>query len=159
MILVIASSNPAAVATTETATLPALQATHEELLSEIIPLIESDYRVVPDADHRALAGLSLGGGQALFALTRSPGLFSGFGIFSAAPPPPFFSGPALDNPSFKLLFFGCGTEDRAFPAVLAAIEAIEQKGVHTEFFSTPGNHEWSVWRKSLASFLPYLFRE
>ena len=72
--------------------------------------------------------------------------------------PGFLENPTVANKKLKLLFLSCGTEDPRYAGNLAMVDALRQSGIRYEFFSTPGDHEYTVWRSSLIELLPKLFR-
>jgi enterochelin esterase-like enzyme len=126
------------------------------VLHDLIPLIDSTYRTLADRKHRAIAGLSMGAGQALEIALANPDKFGCAGAFSGA-------GRSLDvkaarAANFRLLWLGCGVEDRLYAGGKAIHAALDQAGVKHVWFEGPGEHEWQVWRKHLAAFAPLLFR-
>ena len=144
------------------------------LVKDVIPLIDRSYRTLADRDHRAMAGLSMGGNQT-FRITMAHldlfsyiGCFSGTGIgLSTEPfdPKTAFGGSLADAAAFNkrvhLLWIGLGTaEPVPFPASIKAFrESIEKGGIRYVNFESPGTaHEWLTWRRSLNDFAPRLFR-
>src|SRR5207237_3820360 len=95
-----------------------------DLLDDVIPYIEKQYRVIADRDHRAIVGLSMGGGQSLGIGLSHLDLFSYVAGFSCALRPPDFektfagliSDASASNQKLHLLWVGCGNEDSLFPA-------------------------------------------
>jgi enterochelin esterase family protein len=140
--------------------------TIRELLTDILPLVEKSYRVIADADHRAIAGLSMGAGQAFLTGLRHTDTFAYVGAFSSGVISsvdfdfrgrlPEISARSARQP--RLLFLSCGTDDPRYPGYLKLMETLKSDGVRFEWFSTPGAHEWKVWRHSLAEMLPKLFQ-
>lgn len=137
------------------------------LLGDLIPDIDRSYRTHPDRAHRALAGLSMGGGQAMnIGLTHLDrfayvGAFSGAGARNADWKTVYggaFSDAAALNDKLKLLWIGCGTGDGLFPNAKKLHEQLESAGVRHRWWEGPGLHEWQVWRKHLYAFAPLLFR-
>lgn len=146
-----------------------IEETGRELLADIVPLIERTYRVVGDADHRAIAGLSMGAGQAFVTGLRNPDKFAWVGAFSAgligdaefrmdSVVAGFLSDPAAVNKRTRLLFLSCGAEDPRYAGYLDLLDTLKEHNIRHEWFSTPGIHEWKVWRHSLAALLPRLFQ-
>jgi enterochelin esterase family protein len=140
--------------------------TARELMTDIIPLVERTYRVVADADHRAIAGLSMGAGQAFLTGLRHTDTFAYVGVFSSgvisvadfdlrAAVPELMAKNAKQP---RLLFLSCGTEDPRYPGYLQLMANLKANGVRYEWFSTPGAHEWKVWGRSLAEMAPKLFK-
>ena len=139
----------------------------EVVLHDLIPEIDRAYRTKADRLHRAIAGLSMGGGQALnIALANLDrfayaGSFSGAGgrnadwktVYGGA-----FANPETVNKRLKLLWFGCGTGDFLFEGAKNLHENLDSAGVRHTWWEGPGLHEWQVWRKHLHAFVPLLFR-
>jgi len=135
----------------------------EALLSEVMPKVESEYRVTKDRDSRAIAGLSMGGSESLLTGLNNLDKFAWVGSFSAGGlPDPFEKDfPGLDskaNPQLKLLWIACGTEDRLITANRNLREWLKSKGIQHVDVETPGMHAWMVWRRNLSEFAPLLFR-
>ena len=147
----------------------ALDLLGKELLGDVIPLIEKNYRVNANRTNRAITGLSMGGGQAFTIGLKHLETFAWVGEFSsgllsdtdfnlARHLPGFLDDPARANQQLKLLFLGCGTEDPRIPGHMDLMDALKAKQVRYIWYPTAGAHEWKVWRHSLAEFLPKLFR-
>ncbi len=132
-----------------------------ELITDIIPLIESDYHVQPDAANRALAGLSMGGGHALFTGLRRLDKFAWIGAFSAGIPQQAtgdtLPSAASINGALKLLWIACGKSDGLFPRNLKLDETLTEKGIHHTWVASEGDHSWPVWRNYLVQFAPLIF--
>ena len=144
-------------------------ATAAELFEDIIPLIERNYRAEVGRANRAIAGLSMGAGQAFFTGLRHPDQFAwvaefGSGAFSepnfdlVKAIPGLLEQPEVTNARLRLLFLSCGTEDPRYQGQLRLHETLKQHGVRHEWQTYPGAHEWKVWRHSLAALLPKLFQ-
>lgn len=146
----------------------ALAALGEELLADVIPLIEKSYRVLPGRENRAISGLSMGGGQSFIIGLRNLDQFAWIGEFSAG----LLAGVEFDldkelpgilkdaslNQKLRLFWIGCGTDDPRFNGHLDLVEKLKSRGINHVFRTTPGGHEWKVWRHQLADVLPELFR-
>ena len=141
----------------------AMDAFRRELFEDAIPLVESLYRVSPEAAQRGIVGLSMGGGQSLTVGLGHLDRFAYVGSFSGVPPDEsvaqaFLADPAGANAKLRLLWLACGKDDalharnEAFVAKLAAAQ------IHHEWHLTAGNHSWPVWRGYLVDFLPRLFQ-
>jgi enterochelin esterase-like enzyme len=140
-----------------------------DLLQDVIPLVERSYRVYADADHRAIAGLSMGGGQALSIGLTNPDLFHYILGFSAAVGGPFMNAEAefneaLARPHFlnsklRLLWIGCGKQDFLYQANLQFVDMLKNKGVKVLYHETEGSHVWSVWRNYLNETASMLFKD
>jgi enterochelin esterase-like enzyme len=135
----------------------------KSLLTEVIPQVESDYRVKKDRSARAIAGLSMGGAESLLIGLNHLDDFSWVGSFSSGGIRENFDQefPGLNasvNPRLHLLWVACGTEDPLNGINLEINKWLTARGVrHTEI-ETPGEHTWMVWRRNLANFAPLLFR-
>jgi enterochelin esterase-like enzyme len=144
------------------------------LTRDLIPYIDATYRTRPDRDHRALAGLSMGGFQAYSIGLNHPDLFSSIGGFSGAgggfggtpfDPKTAYNGVMADPEAFnrrmRVLFLSIGTAEgqRLQDSVRRFHDALEKAGIKTVFYESPGtDHEWLTWRRSLHEFAPLLFR-
>jgi enterochelin esterase family protein len=132
------------------------------LLSEIIPQVEGAYRVSATREDRAIAGLSMGGGQSLVIALNRPDEFAWVGGFSSAVLYKQFDGvfPNLDPKAApKLLWVSCGTEDNLIQPNRLFVAWLRTKGFQPMVVETPGIHNWPVWRDNLIHFAPLLFRE
>jgi enterochelin esterase-like enzyme len=134
-----------------------------ELVEDIIPLVESSYKVVTKPEGRAFAGLSMGGHHALTVALNHHDRFHWIGAFSSAPPPPKTIANGLDNSEavnrhLRLFWVACGDKDFLFQQNRRFHTLLEQKGIRHEFVETPGDHSWPVWRRYLVDFTPKLFR-
>lgn len=135
------------------------------VIRDLIPHIDANYRTVADRRHRAIAGLSMGAGQALRIGLTNLDKFASIGSFSGGSrdfdPQTSFDGVFADakavNSRLDLLWVGCGTEDRLYSGAKAFHESLEKAGVNHVWFEGPGSHEWQVWRKHLHDFAPRLF--
>jgi enterochelin esterase-like enzyme len=140
-----------------------------DLLQDVIPLVERSYRVYADADHRAIAGLSMGGGQALSIGLTNPDLFHYILGFSAAVGGPFMNAeaefsmalakPDILNSKLRLLWVGCGKQDFLYQANRQFIDLLKNKGVKVLYHETEGSHVWGVWRNYLNETAPMLFKD
>lgn len=141
----------------------------QELFADVIPLVERNYRVLGNRENRAITGLSMGGGQAFTIGLRRLDAFAWVGEFSSGlvsevgfdvekQVPGLLKDPEAVNRKLKLFWLSCGTEDPRFPGQLDLSDLFKKHGIRHEFHSTPGAHEWKVWRHLLAEFLPRLFQ-
>jgi enterochelin esterase-like enzyme len=139
-----------------------------DFMSDLIPLVESRYRVVADREHRAIAGLSMGGGQSLAIGLSHPDLFSAVAGFSSAMQianSPAWGGVDMDAVlanadainQLSLLWVGCGTEDTLFNANRSFSEQLAAAGVEHAFRVTLGAHTMEVWQRYLHEVAPQLF--
>lgn len=132
-----------------------------ELLAEIIPAVEETYRVVPDARHRAIAGLSMGGLQSAVIGMNHPEVFSTVGMWSAA----VFDSPSVvlarlaEAPddvqeSFRYVEVAVGEQDDLLRRSAAIDSFLTSQGIDHVYATTPGTHSWLLWRSYLVEFLP-----
>ncbi len=147
----------------------------KELLNDVIPMVESNFRVKKSRDGRALAGLSMGGIQTLNTGIPNLDKFAYLGVFSSgwfANPNPF--GVKMDteryydileknkdkfNIDLKVFWLSMGgKEDIAYENCRAMREKFDNIGIRYDYFETPGGHTWPVWRESLYHFAPLLFK-
>jgi enterochelin esterase family protein len=134
----------------------------ESLVKDVIPFVERTYRVIPEKDSRAIAGLSMGGGHTMSATNHNPGVFGWIGVFSAGPrqPDPALDGQleALKASGVKLYWIGAGSTDFAREGALNLSAAVKQHGFNTIYREDPGMHYWFIWRTFLGDFGSRLFR-
>jgi len=135
------------------------------LLKDVIPTVEARYRVSPGRENRAIAGLSMGGGQSLSIGLGHLNLFSAVASFSGAVAADFetrFAAVLQDskgtNQKIKTLWIGCGQQDSLFGRSRNLSELLTKYQVRHIFHPTDGVHNYTVWRKYLAEFAPLLFR-
>ncbi len=153
-----------------------MEAFEDDLTQVLIPYIDSNFRTIPDRDHRAMAGLSMGGMQTFQVTFDHLDMFSYIGGFSGAggmmmmrgggkpDMKTAFNGAMADPAAFAkrvhLLWIGVGTEEPA--QMKAGIEgfntALTEANVQHVFYESPGTaHEWQTWRRDLKDFAPRLF--
>ncbi len=136
------------------------------VVEELVPEIDRAYRTLTDRDHRAIAGLSMGSGQALqIGLTHLDmfasiaALSGGLRRFDAATSyDGVFQDAAALNAKLRLLWFGAGQEEGAAERKAALEEAIGALGVDYVWYDCIGAHDWNAWRKHLLDLAPRLFR-
>lgn len=139
------------------------------LLGDLVPAIDAAYRTLPDREQRALAGLSMGGAQALTVGLTHPETFASVAALSAARLDAFdpaaggsdpFADAAAFNQRTRLFWLSAGTaEARSHTALLRLHETLQARGVAHEVYESPGTaHEWQTWRRSLRALAPRLFR-
>jgi enterochelin esterase-like enzyme len=139
-----------------------------DLLDEVMPIVERNYRIRPDADHRAIAGLSMGGGQALSIGLSNLDRFHYVLGFSAAIGGQFLNEQALLQQAvtnraainrLRLLWLSCGRQDFLYEANRQFSEALKANSIKATYIETEGTHIWSVWRHNLNDALPLLFKD
>jgi len=153
------------------------------LIKELIPMIDLTYRTIADHDHRAMAGLSMGGMQTMAIALTHLDMFSYIGTFSGAqflaPPPsaqsagqttpPFdpktsyggvFADAAAFNGKVRLLWMGAGTAELSLnESLLENVKKLQAGNIKMVQFHSPGTaHEWQTWRICLNKFAPLLFQ-
>jgi uncharacterized protein (TIGR03067 family) len=131
----------------------------DDLLKDVIPYVESHYSVKADREHRAIAGLSMGGGQALTIGLKHMDTFAYVGGFSSA----LFGnqGNLISSNATKqlrLLWLSCGDEDRLMDSSKAFHTALEEKKVPHIWHIDTGGHTWPVWKNDLYLLAQMLFR-
>ena len=142
------------------------------MFTDLVPMIERTYRVRADKEHRAMAGLSMGGAQTFETVLNNLDKFAylggfsgscgGFGRGGAAFDPKTTCGGAFAEPSafnhnIKLLFLGIGSVEG--PGTKTFSEALTNAGVRNVYFESAGTaHEWLTWRRALNDFAPRLFK-
>ena len=128
------------------------------LLTDIIPMVEREYRVVADAQHRALAGLSMGGGQTRRITLANPTKFAYVGMFSGGVMSvEDIQAAAGFQQTNKVVFMSSGSKEN--PRVMEAAENLRKIGVNAVGYISEGTaHEWHTWRRSLFEFAQILFR-
>jgi enterochelin esterase-like enzyme len=137
----------------------------EILMKEIIPMVETNYRALNDRANRAIAGLSMGAGQAWQIGTANLDKFAYIGGFSGGAtgePQTAYNGVMADAKAFnkqvKVLYISIGTEENVQGA-RTFHQKLDQHGIKHVYFESAGTaHEWQTWRRSLHSFAPLLFR-
>jgi enterochelin esterase-like enzyme len=142
---------------------PAFAAFEQDFLTDLIPFIEKTYSVKAERESRALAGLSMGGGQSLnFGLAHLD-TFAWVGGFSSAPntkrAADLIKDPADAAAKLKLLWISCGDEDRLLRISAGFHESLEAQTVpHVWHVHAGGGHDFRVWKADLFHFVPLLFR-
>jgi enterochelin esterase family protein len=148
-----------------------------DFVGDVLPYAESHYRVRADRAHRALAGLSMGGGHTLAIAAAHLERFAYLGVFSsgvfgitgrgpgAGLPGPSFEEQhraVLDDPKAKkgleLFWFATGKDDFVVETSRATVEMLKKHGFDVVYKETAGGHTWANWRDYLAEFAPQLFR-
>lgn len=132
-----------------------------DLLDDLIPFIEKQYPVIRNRESRALAGLSMGGGQSLNFGLGNLGTFAWIGGFSSAPntkmPDQLLPNPATAKDQIKLLWISCGDEDRLLGISERTRDYMIEHKVPHIFFKEPGKHDFKVWKNDLYLFSQLLF--
>ncbi len=134
----------------------------QDLLNDLIPFIEKKYPVHKDREHRALAGLSMGGGQSLNFGLGHLDTFAWVGGFSSAPntkePEALVPNPEEAKEKLKLLWISCGDEDGLMHFSQRTHEYLQEHEVPHIFYIEPGGHDFEVWKNDLYMFSKLLFK-
>jgi enterochelin esterase-like enzyme len=134
----------------------------QSIVNDVIPFVEKTYRVVPDKAHRAIAGLSMGGGQTIVTTDHNPALFSYIGAFSpagATQEDAFATGlDALKKDGLKFYWTGAGDMDICRQSTIDLEAALKAKGIPTTYKEIPGKHYWFLWRDFLGDYASLLFK-
>lgn len=135
-----------------------------DLLDDVMPLVEANYRVDTDRAARAIAGLSMGGGQTLDVGLKHLDRFAWVASFSGGVRglddalAKLAADPSAANAQLRLFWIGIGTDDFLLDQNRDLVAKLKELGVRHEYVETEGAHNWSVWRTYLADLLPKLFR-
>jgi enterochelin esterase family protein len=144
-----------------------LQEFSKDFLDNIMPFVHDHYRVLPDRDHRAIAGFSGGGGESLYIGLSNPDLFAWvcgfapgmrkeeFDRNNAVP----FTDPELTNSRLKLFWIGVGKEDGLYGVNMEYMEVLREKGIDHVAHITTGGHTWMNVRSYLAEIARLLFKQ
>jgi enterochelin esterase-like enzyme len=134
----------------------------KDLLNDLIPFVEKKFSVYTDREHRAIAGLSMGGGQSLNFGLGNLDMFAWIGGFSSAPntklPQELVPDPAAAREKIKLLFISCGASDRLIAFSKRTHDYLEQNNVPHIYFIEPGVHDFKVWKNGLYMFSQLIFK-
>ena len=146
---------------------------YTSLVDDIVPFIENRYNVIAKKSGRAVAGLSMGGGQSFYIGFRNVDKFSSVGIFSSGligasaiggepfdaekQIPGMLSTPDKFN-KFDVIYLACGEQDNRIDGMKEFKETLDSKGYKGVIWEQcPGGHEWKVWRRNLTSFVQLIF--
>ena len=135
----------------------------EVLIKDIIPMVEKNYRVIADPEHRAMAGLSMGGMQTHGITLNNPTTFAYVGIFSGGTIGP---DELKDIPDFKktnkVLFMSCGGKEKGMAEGDNSVSKVAEDmkiGINAHSYVSPETaHEWQTWRRSLYQFAQLIFK-
>lgn len=142
---------------------PAFAVFERDLLDDVIPAIESRYSIQADREHRALAGLSMGGGQSLnFGLAHLD-TFGWIGGFSSAPntktPEELISDPTKVREQVKLLWLSCGNKDGLIRISQRTQRYLKEKGIPHVWNVDSHGHDPTHWRNNLHHFAQLIFND
>ena len=148
----------------------ALNLFERELMQSIIPFVEKNYRIKTDANSRAIAGLSMGGLQALYTGVKNNQQFAYLGVFSSGW---WANQPALSDPQYAFMKENAsqinnnlkqfwisqgGKEDIAYANCKIMLSKFDEMKIKYTFSEYPGGHTWPVWRNNLFNFAQLLFK-
>lgn len=137
------------------------------LVQDAVPFIERKYRVKAGDEFRAMAGLSMGSYQTIMTTLKHLGMFPWIGIFSGTLERRWycdfdymeaFADPENFREKVKLFFQGVGEQERIYPTMVQTHEMLAGMQANEAFYSCPGYHEWTVWRKCLREFMKRIFK-
>ncbi len=134
----------------------------KDLLNDLIPFIEKKYSVYTDRENRAIAGLSMGGGQSLNFGLGNPDKFAWVGGFSSAPntkaPEVLVPDPEKAKQQLKLLWISCGDADGLISFSKRTHDYLQKHDVPHIYYIEPGVHDFKVWKNGLYMFSQFLFK-
>ena len=134
----------------------------QDLIKDLVPYIEKNYPVIKDAEHRAIAGLSMGGGQSLNFGLGNLDKFAWVGGFSSAPntkkPEELVPNPEVAKAKLKLLWISCGDKDGLIGFSQRTHNFLVTNNVPHVYYVDHGYHDFKVWKNSLYMFSQLIFR-
>jgi len=134
----------------------------KDLLNDLIPFIEKKYPVFKDREHRAIAGLSMGGGQSLNFGLSNLDRFAWIGGFSSAPntkkPEELIKNPEETRKLIKLLWISCGESDNLIFISQRTHDYLVKVDIPHIYFVEPGVHDFKIWKSSLYWFSQLIFK-
>ncbi len=138
----------------------------QSLVKDVVPFIETNYRIIANKDNRAIAGLSMGGAHTIMASNPNPGVFGYIGVFSSGPrekyrveyDDTFKTQLASLKGTVNLYYLGCGVDDGAKSGTDNLETSLKGNGFNYKYSKTPGGHTWNNWRIYLSEFTPLLFK-
>lgn len=134
----------------------------KDLLNDLIPFVESKFSVLTDREHRAIAGLSMGGGQSLNFGLGNLNKFAWVGGFSSAPntkrPEELVPDPDATKKQLKLLWISCGADDGLISFSKRTHDYLVEKKVPHIYYIEPGVHDFKVWKNGLYMFSQLIFK-
>jgi len=134
----------------------------KDLLNDLVPFVEKKYAVLTDREHRAIAGLSMGGGQSLNFGLGNLDKFAWIGGFSSAPntkpPAKLIPDVTAAKEKIKLLFISCGASDWLIDFSKRTHDYLQQNNIPHIYFIEPGVHDFKVWKNGLYMFSQLIFK-
>ncbi len=155
-----AAPAPGTAAATPAARGANIAAFERDLLEDAMPFVAANYRTLEEPNHRAIVGLSMGGGQSLHIGLKHATRFAWVGGMSASVRelPAGLENPDTLNGQLKLLWFACGKDDFLLKPNQEFAAALTAKKIRHTYVETDGAHAWPIWRRYLADFVPLIFR-
>ncbi|WP_336517365.1 alpha/beta hydrolase-fold protein [Pollutibacter soli] len=146
----------------DSAKVKAFSTFEQDLINDLIPFTEKKYPVIKDRQHRAIAGLSMGGGQTLNFGLGHPEMFAWVGGFSSAPntkaPELLVPDPAKTKQSNQLIWISCGIDDGLIGFSQRTHEYLQKHDIPHIYYVEPGAHDFKVWKNDLYMFSQLLFK-
>lgn len=144
-----------------------LQEFKKDFFGNLMPFVESKYRIKKDKDSRAIAGFSGGGGTGLYFGLNNPDLFSWVGGFAPGMlanefdrnNAVAFENPTLTNQRLKLFWIGVGKDDMLYPVISDYMKVLDNKKIKYETFISEGGHTWMNCKLFLSTLAPKLFQQ
>ncbi|MDE6559946.1 MAG: glycosyl hydrolase family 10, partial [Muribaculaceae bacterium] len=124
------------------------------LVDELVPYIDANFNTIADRDHRAMAGLSMGGIETKLITLRRPEVFGYYGLLSGGT----YSPEELKDNGVKKVFVSCGSKENP-DRVTSSVDELKKAGYDATSYVSPGTaHEFLTWRRSLREMAPLLFK-
>jgi enterochelin esterase-like enzyme len=146
----------------DSAKIQAFATFEKDLLNDLVPFIEKNYPVYTDRERRAIAGLSMGGGQSLNIGLGNLDKFAWVGAFSAAPntktPEALVPDAEKTKQQLKLLWISCGASDGLINFSKRTHEYLAAYNVPHVYYIEPGVHDFKVWKNGLYMYSQFLFK-
>jgi enterochelin esterase-like enzyme len=156
-------------------TAPRFDNNEKDIVGDLVPFVDKHFRTLPSRENRALVGLSMGSSIAANIGLKRLDVFASIGLLSAGMFRPMADAPggiaalekiapglltdgATANKKLRLFFFACGTADPRIETLTKLETELQSRKINLVFKRYPGEHEWKVWRHSLADMAPMLFR-
>lgn len=142
----------------------------KSLVKDVIPYIESNYRVIADADHRAITGFSMGGFHTQNATNDNPTMFKYIGVMSMGLWAAARNDANFDKAGYiaklkelqrnnpKVYWIGMGTDDFLYKSCVELRKVYDEIGFKYTYRENIGNHDWNSWRMYLSEFAPLCFK-
>ncbi len=132
------------------------------LVEDIVPFVESTYRVISAKNSRAISGLSMGGGHTLRTTLEYPDMFGYIGVMSMgvreADETMGEQLDALRDSGIELYWVGCGVDDFLHESALGLVAILEEHAIDHTYYENSGGHTWANWRIYLSELAPLLFQ-